>query len=99
MRRYVVFSMTDLEQECGVRDAELHAGADTDRAFTKRVVARSIINGHDIHPWLQTYLAVAGYSAKSLTEDDLDQLYAPQRKFPPDAASPSERDEATSPLT
>jgi hypothetical protein len=72
LRQYIVFSIANLDRDDIPRDAQLHVGADNERAFTKRVVARSIV-GYDLYDFLGQHLPTAVTAVSALTEDDLDR--------------------------
>jgi hypothetical protein len=89
LRRYVILTVNNLEDETSWRDMQLYVGADDDRAFMKRLVVRSIVSPFEMNMFIDKHGPDAYRAAETLTEDDLDTMYNQPRHFPPDQTSSS----------
>ena len=87
LRRYVILTASNLEDESKWCDIQLYAAADDDRAFTKRLVARSLVSRYGTSEFIDKHGPAAFQAAERLTEDDLDNLYNHRRYSSPDEAS------------
>lgn len=87
LRRYVIVTVSNLEDEITFRDVQFYVGADDDRAFTKRLMIHSLLPPDEMYWFIFKYAPDAFQAAETLTEDDLDTLYNQRRYSSPDEAS------------